>query len=246
MKRFLHDIRPAIVCYLISIPIFLSSGFAQQNINAQLTSQYTKTSEIIPFFEKEQTIGSPYLSRNWIPGVVELSNRKRIPEAEVPLLFNFDKINNVIYIINRANIITRLPIDSVLGFNLAGNDNIYEFEKVSWISDDFFLTPIIKSERGYSLYKRLFTKLIQADYTSEGYYTKGKRYDEYVDYYEYYISYPGNKLFRKIFLKEKYIRKALREDSKLLDEFFILHDNDISEPILIGIIEYLNNSKFPE
>jgi hypothetical protein len=246
MNNFRHDVRTGIACYLIGIPILLSSGFAQQNINAQLTSQYNKASEIIPFFEKEQTIGTPYLSRNWMPGVLELSNHKRIPDAEERLLFNFDKINNVVYIVNRSNIITRFPIDSVFGFNLVGNNNIYVFEKVSWISDNFFLTPIVKSEKGYSLYKRLFTKLIQADFTSEGYYTKGKRFDEYVDYYEYYISYPGNKLFRKIFLKEKYIRKALREDSKLLDEFFIIHDNDISEPILIGIIEYLNNNKFPE
>jgi hypothetical protein len=179
-------------------------------------------------------------------GRVELSNHKMLPVPGEPLLFNFDKINHVIYTINRDSKIKILPEDSVVSFNLADDNTIFSFEKVLWISDNFFLIPILKSEKGYSLYKRLFTKFIQADFTSEGYYTKGRKFDEYVDYYEYYITYPGNNLFRKLYLKEKDIRKALRDESQLLDDFFAIHEHEINEQTLIGIVQYINDKKFPD
>ena len=162
------------------------------------------------------------------------------------LLFNFDKINNVVYTINRESKIIFYPADSVLSFNLVDDNTVLSFEKVNWISDNFFLMPILKSDKGYSLYKRLFTRFLQADFSSEGYYTKGRKFDEYVDYYEYYITYPGNNLFRKLYLKEKDIRRALRDEAKLLDDFFTIHEHEINEQSLIGIVQYINDKKFPD
>jgi hypothetical protein len=202
--------------------------------------------DMTQFFSKDETVGSPYLARNWVKGVVDLSNHKRLPQPEDPLLFNFDKINNVICAVNRGNKIVYYPADSILSFNLVEDNTVYSFEKIFWISDNFFLMPVLKSEKGYSLYKRLFTRFLQADYSSEGYYTKGRKFDEYVDYYEYYITYPGNNLFRKLYLKEKDIRRALKDESKLLDDFFIQHDHEINEQSLIGIVQYIDDKKFPD
>ena len=199
-----------------------------------------------PFFERGETVGSPYLSRGWMAGVVELTNHKILPEPEQPLLFNFNKLTNVLYIVNGQDVITRYPADSIISFNLRDDNAVFSFVKISWISDNFFLIPVIKSMKGYSLYKRLFTKFIQADFRNEGYYTKGRRYDEYLDYYEYYITYPKDNLFRKLYLREKDIRKALRDEAKLLDEFFSLHENEINEQSLIGIMQYIDEKKYPE
>jgi hypothetical protein len=233
-------------CIIICLSIFVCSALAQQDINGPIPDDMRRGRNMSQFFSKDETVGSVYLTRNWIKGSVELTNHKLLPEPGNPLLFNFDKINNVVYAINRDNKLLFYPEDSVVSFNLVDDNTVFSFQKVSWIGDNFFLMPILKSDKGYSLYKRLFTKFIQADFSSEGYYTKGRKFDEYVDYYEYYITYPGNNLFRKLYLKEKDIRKALRDEIKLLDDFFAIHENEINEQSLIGIVQYINDKKFPE
>ena len=180
-------------------------------------------------------------------GVVEFADhRRRIPAPDQLFFFNFDKVNSIVYVLDRLNKISAYPIDSISSFEFVGADRDYSFEKIPWISNNFFLMPIIKSEKGYSLYKRLITNLIRADYSNEGYYIKGRKFDEFVDYYEYYLTYPGNTLFRKLFLKENIIRRVLRNESVLVNEFFSLHDNEINEQSLLGMIQYINDKKFPE
>jgi len=241
-----RKIRTWFFCITICIFIILCRASAQQNINTQLPPDLHRGMDLSQFFTKDETVGSPYLTRNWVKGVVELSNHKHLPEPDQPILFNFDKINNVVCTVNRENKIIYYPTDSILSFNLVDETTIFSFEKITWISDNFFLMPILKSEKGYSLYKRLFTKFLQADYSSEGYYTKGRKFDEYVDYYEYYITYPGNNLFRKLYLKEKDIRRALKDESKILDDFFTQHDHEINEQSLIGIVQFIDDRKFPD
>lgn len=241
-----RKIKPWFFCITICISIILFRGLAQQNANTQIQSDFHRGPSLSSFFIKDETVGSPYLSRTWVKGVVVLSDHRQLPEPGQPLLFNFDKVNNIIYALNRESKIRYYPTDSILSFNLVDDNTIFSFEKIPWISDNFFLMPILKSEKGYSLYKRLFTKFLQADFSSEGYYTKGRKFDEYADYYEYYITYPGNTLFRKLYLKEKDIRRALKDESKLLDDFFSLHDHEINEQGLIGIVQYIDDKKFPD
>jgi hypothetical protein len=233
-------------CIIICLNIVVCKAIAQQNINAQIPADIHRGQDMTQFFSKDETVGSVYLTRNWVKGRVELLNHRMLPEPDNPLLFNFDKINNVVYTVNRDSKIIFYPEDSVISFNLVDDNTVFSFEKVPWISDNFFLMPILKSDKGYSLYKRLFTKFLQADFSSEGYYTKGRKFDEYVDYYEYYITYPGNSLFRKLYLKEKDIRRALRDETKLLDDFFSKHEHEINEQSLIGIVQYIDDKKFPD
>src|SRR5882672_3877061 len=234
MKSQVRKIGSWFFCIILCLPILICPVLAQQNINAQIPADIHRGRDLTPFFSKEETVGSNYLSKNWMKGGVELSNHELLPKPGEPLLFNFDKINNVLYTVNRDSKIIFYPADSILSFNLADEKTVFSFEKINWISDNFFLMPILKSDKGYSLYKRLFTRFLQADFSSEGYYTKGRKFDEYVDYYEYYITYPGNNLFRKLYLKEKDIRRALRDESKLLDDFFSIHEHEINEQSLIG------------
>jgi hypothetical protein len=233
-------------CIFLCLCSFICPASAQQNITTQIPPDIHRGPNLTQFFSKDETVGSVYLTRYWVKGRVELSNHRLLPEPGAPLLFNFDKVNNVVYTINQDNKIIFYPADSVLSFNLVDDNTVFSFEKINWISDNFFLMPILKSEKGYSLYKRLFTRFLQADFSSEGYYTKGRKFDEYVDYYEYYITYPGNNLFRKLYLKEKDIRRSLRDETRLLDDFFTIHEHEIDEQSLIGIVQYINDKKFPE
>jgi hypothetical protein len=249
ISNFVRKKKVQLVCYTAGILFnFLSAASAQQNISQQnqVTPDFQRGSLLTAFIEKEETIGIPFLSRYWMTGVVELSNHQRLPAQGDLLLFNYDKMKNTVYMMNRDKKITYLPANAVLSFDLLNRSDIFSFEKVKIISAKFFLTAVIKSDNGYSLYKRLFTRLIRANFSNEGYYTEGKKYDEYVDYYEYYITYPGNRSFRKIYLREKYIWKVLKDESKLLEAFFNLHDNEINEESLIGIIQYINDKKFPD
>ncbi|HEY4937029.1 MAG TPA: hypothetical protein VII44_10635, partial [Puia sp.] len=125
-------------------------------------------------------------------------------------------------------------------------NTIYSFEKIPWISKNFYLIPIIKSAKGYSLYKRLITNFYWADYSTDGYSTKGKKFDEFIDTYEYYLTYPGNHSYRKLLLKENSVRRALKEESSLLGEFFSLRDIEINEQSLLAIIQYIDDKKYPE
>jgi hypothetical protein len=240
------NIRYWIVCIGICGLINFDRVTAQKNTDLETLIDFHRGANLNPFFEKDEVVGSTYLSRKWLSGVAEMSNHKKLPEAGQPLLFNFDKMHNVLYTVNGDSKIKFYPSDSILSFHLADDNTIYSFEKVAWISDNYFLMPVIKSDKGYSLYKRLFTKFFQADFSSEGYYTKGRKYDEYVDYYEYYIAYPGNTQFRKLYLKEKDIRRALKDESKLLEDFFSIHDNEISEQSLIGLVQFIDDKKFPD
>jgi hypothetical protein len=212
-----------------------------------LPSEFSNSSTTTPFyFEKEDPVGSSYLSKNWMRGNVEFSNHTRIPTQEQNLYFNFDKLHNVLFVLYDLKKLKAYPIDSISNFTLMGNEKDYSFEKVSWISNNFYLMPVIKSEKGYSLYKRLITKIMVADYQNQGYYSTGKKFDEYTDTYEYYIVYPGNKTFRKSYLKENNIRRLLKDESGLIDEFFSLHDNEITEQSLLGIIQFIDDKKYPE
>jgi len=232
-------------CILICSVIIVYSAYAQ-NISTQVPPDIHRGQDMTQFFSKDETVGSVYLTQNWVKGRIELLSHRILPEPGNPLLFNFDKISNVVYAINQESKIIYYPEDSVISFHLEDDNTVFTFEKVPWISDNFFLMPILKSDKGYSLYKRLLTRFLRADFSNEGYYSKGRKFDEYVDYYEYYITYPGNSLFRKLYLKEKDIRRALRDETKLLDDFFNIHEHEINEQSLIGIVQYIDDRKFPD
>jgi len=226
--------------------ILVSRVQAQMNGVADLPNDGKKNIILPVFTEREQDVGSTYFAKKWCRGSIELTNHRRIPELNQPLLFNFDKVNNIIFVINQYGKQWSYPIDSISSFEFMENEETYSFEKIPWISTNYFLMPMYQSEKGYSLYRRLFTKCVRAEYVNAGYYSEGKKYDEYVDYYEYYLTYPGNTSYRKLTLKENAIRRALREEAGLLQEFFNLHENEINEQNLLGIVQYIDDKKFPD
>jgi hypothetical protein len=235
------------LCIIFCISFCFGKVEAQDPVGPKLPSFLDRNPNLLPhFFEKEKVVGSPYLAKSWVQGYIELINHHRIPEPDQEMLFNYDKMQNLIYVIDNNYKLRTYPIDSVLSFELQENNMLYTFQKISWISNKFYLTPVIESTKGYSLYKRLLTNYFWADYTSDGYSSKGRKFDEFIDTYEYFLTYPGNKSFRKLLLKENSVRRAFKDDSNLLEGFFSLHDNEINEQSLLGIVQYINDKKYPD
>ena len=216
-------------CISLCLLLVFNNVMAQKNPLNELPSDLQSRNTLTPaFYEKENMVGSVYLSNRWMRGTVEFVNHKRLPAPGQFMVFNFDKIKNILYMLTDTSKVLAFPIDSVSSIEMEGNSKTYSFQKISWISNSYYLMPVFTSNQGYSLYKRLFTKAQPADFFNGGYYTTGKKYDEYVDYYEYYLTYPGNNQYQKLTLKESVIRKALKDESKLVNEFFSLHENDIN------------------
>jgi hypothetical protein len=235
------------LCIIFCISFCFGKVVAQEPAEPKLPSFLDRNPELLPhFFEKEKVVGSPYLAKSWAQGYIELINNHRIPEPDQEMLFNYDKMQNLIYVIDNNYKLRTYPIDSVRSFELQENNMLYTFQKISWISNKFYLTPVIESTKGYSLYKRLLTNYFWADYSSDGYSSKGRKFDEFIDTYEYFLIYPGNKSFRKLLLKENAVRRAFKDDSNLLDGFFSLHDTEINEQSLLGIVQYINDKKYPD
>ena len=217
------------------------------NNKAQEVTNWGSQPKIIPgllpsYFEKEKTNGSPYLSPNWMRGVVELSDHRKVPKMNEYMYFNYDKVNNRLILINKENKISWYPIDSILGFALSDSEKIYSFEKISIIGDKLFLEPLIKSENGYSLYKRLITKLVKARYENLGYTSEGVKYDEYVDDYEYYLIYPNKVTYKKFYLKEKPIKKVINDISSQNADYSNHNKKPIVEQDLVSLIVAINLS----
>ena len=197
------------------------------------------------FFAKDSTQGSPYLVPGWLRGIVELSSRRRLPETGKSLFFNYDKMNERLFVTDGLKKPWFYPRDSLNGFWLMDSAAEYDFERVPLISSSHLLRVLVKSDSGYSLYKRMITKLVSADFKNYVYWTDGRRADFFVDRGEYYLVYPGNKRYRKVELTVKDIKKALPNELARLGKFFGGDNGTVDEQTVVILVKYLNEQAHP-
>jgi hypothetical protein len=252
-------IAPAIQkLFVITASLFITTiGYSQQQQQLQQQDQHARDllqvydptnfkqaslqyTGIPSWFEKAGTHGSRYLSRYWLSGVIESTGNRTTPRQN-PCWYTFDKLNNKLLCTKDGINITTLSNDTIRSFALADSNKLYIFEKIPFISSDLFFQPLVKSDKKYSLYKRLITRFQPADFSPVGYYTTGKRYDEYVDYYEYYIVFPGQKKFGKFYLHQQSIRKAFGISDTQMNTFFSRNDGPITEETIISLVNFLND-----
>jgi hypothetical protein len=235
------------LCIAICMSVLFCQAQAQKASGVQLPTFMDTDPNLLPHhINKDKAVGSPYLTKTWVTGYIELESNHHIPDSNNYVLLNYDKIQSVIYLTNGVDKIWFYPIDSIKSFELFDINKAYDFEKIPWISSKFFLIPIIKSAKGYSLYKRLITNFYWADYSTDGYSSKGRNFDEFDDTYIYYMTYPGNTRYRKLTLKENSIRRDLKEESTLVKEFFGQHGDDMNEQSLLALVQYIDDKKYPE
>jgi hypothetical protein len=235
--------------YILTVALFFQIEIVEaQKISPEqfVLDAYQSSRLLSLLYNRDKIHGSPYLVNGWLNGVAVLTNHQIISGKDQKYLFNYDKLNVRIYILSEDKKIWFYPVDSVSSFDFHDSATHYAFEKIHAISDRFFLTPVILSDRGYSLYKRLITHYKPSDYVNAGYYKEGNNYDEYVDFYEYYMVFPEAKKVKKLYLKEKSVIRALKNEAELVNAYFEINSKEFNEQSLLGLLQYINDKKYPE
>jgi hypothetical protein len=196
------------------------------------------------FFERERPVGTVYFTEYWMKGAAEFINHKTIPTRDTPYYFNFDKMKNVLIVASNTGEISYYKGDSVIQFILLDSLNkTFKFEIIPGISRAFYLQPVLTQDSGYSLYKRLITKLAGADYQSYGYGSSGVRHDTYNDSYEYYFLLPDKKTYRKFYLELSAARKVFKPWSAQLESILNKYNGKLNEEGLVDMVEFINKTR---
>jgi hypothetical protein len=182
--------------------------------------------------------GTRFLFEEWVRGTVVKNSGEEISGSRY--FFNFDKItNNLLVTIDKNNIIEVFK-DSIQSFMFKEHGELFAFEKFPSIERYRFVRILIKDTDKFSLYKSIHTRLVPADFETNGLTETGNPYDEYVDSHKYYIVYKGE--VRPVELKFSSIKRALKENSSLAKDYYANHIFDeIDEAYLSGIVEYVNH-----
>jgi hypothetical protein len=134
-----------------------------------------------------------------------------------------------------------LSSKEIAGFSLKDDTTEYHFERLKNSTDLNFYQPVYKDEKGYSLYKLLSTKLVQADYQTNGITETGNKYDEFVDEQQYFILSSKGELM-KIEFKKKSIEKILENEAAKVEAFFNDHKRDkIDETLVTALLKSINS-----
>jgi hypothetical protein len=230
-----------IIAFPLSFFINITCAQKEQDINKY---EDEHDNQLLPFFfEREPPVGTVYFTEYWMKGAAEFTNHQTIPTREKPYYFNFDKMKNVLIVADNSAKISYYHGDEVVQFILLDSLNkTYKFEIVPAISRSFYLQPVLISDTGYSLYKRLITKLAAADFQSYGYGSTGVKHDTYDDSYEYYFLYPDKKTYKKFYPDGAALRKVFKPWSDQLELLLNKNNSRMNEDGLLELIEYINKA----
>ena len=213
--------------------VSLQSDFQQftQSSSGNLNS----TSSLPVFNRKEATVGSQFLYNYWAKGMV--TNKQGVSFTEG--LFNYDKINKNLYILkgDTTFLIAKYQIQTI---RLYGNgDTNYVLEKIpSLKTDDLYI--VVSPGTKYSLLKSVETKLVLADFHTNGIYTSGKMYDEFRDDFKYTIVFADGSA-HPVALKKKALKTLLDTETARIDQFYKEHAADeLDEAFYSKLMTFLN------
>ena len=210
-----------------------------QDFGKAEASRFYQGSALTVFHQKEETQGSRYLFNWWVNGTMLDTNLVVINTADFG--FNYDKIEKKLLATRDKNTIIEINDAAINSFILKTDTSITKFEKIPGIGKKEFLIEVVKNEVKYSLYKSMKTTFQKADYTNNGVIASGKKYDEFVDEFEYYVIFPGGNQFKKVELKKKSIREALSNEEVKVKQYFSKSESGvINESFLKELILFLN------
>jgi len=187
----------------------------------------------------ENTKGRRYLFDSWVKGSILTSDGKTIDNPG--FLFNLDKVTNRLLVTQDKTNIVEVDKAAIRSLNLNNGAEAVILERLDLINPQVFLRLLTKKDNGYSLYKSTKTKLVKANYTTNGIVESGNTYDEYVDEDQYYIVSAAEKGFKTFTLWPKSIKTALKGNEKKLNGYFYNHAGEnIDELFVKGLIEEIN------
>jgi len=196
----------------------------RQNLSAQVgNSQIAKAG-----FNQEPTKGSPYLFANWVHGFAIGIGDSLL--FDVNSLYNYDKMSGDLLFTKDRNVIMQVNKQQVKYFSLSdGKLYPHVFESAPVINNKPFIEVVLNTTK-YKIYKQTDTKLVRADFHTDGVIESGHKYDEYVDAVHYYFVKAGDAKPKQISLKKKTIKELLAGDA---DKFISEQGNrDIDDDYL--------------
>lgn len=152
---------------------------------------------------KEGTVGFPYFLKDWAQGTVKF-NGEEIKEPDFAL--NYDKINGKLLFKRSDNSILEVDMSKVEQFSLkdpATGDQI--FIKGNNYGETGFLNEVYTSN-DYHLFKTISCRFKAADFKSNGMFTTGNDYDEYIDENHFIIVTPKGAIVKVDRLNGKEIK----------------------------------------
>jgi hypothetical protein len=204
-----------------------------------LANYYTGMSDIGP--NSDSVAGSPYLSRGWMTGQAQLTPNQTIPKPGETLYFNYDKTKNTLISTDPSGQLTYYTVNLVNSFILTDSTGkTYKFELFPAVSNSFFLVDVLKSDKGYSLYKRFITKVSISNNQGQGTFEVGQKHDVYSDVVMYYLIYPGNNEYKNFQLSEKAVKKAFKDEPFQIDPLLDKYKSKFNEASLIEIVDSVN------
>ncbi|MDP4264339.1 MAG: hypothetical protein Q8941_17545 [Bacteroidota bacterium] len=235
MRKYLLTIASIglLYCSAQNQTISMQSDF---QLFAQGASTGLNSSSLVSFTRKEETVGCQFLFKNWAKGMV--TNKQGVSFSNG--LFNYDKINKNLYILkgDTTFLVDKYQIQSVMLHDDANTDN-YVLEKIpSLKTDDLYI--VISKGAKYSLMKSVETKLVLADFHTNGLISSGNKYDEFKDEYKYFVVFPDS-ASHDVSLKKKSIKSIFDTEKEKVDSFFKEHSGDeLNENFLSRLITSLN------
>jgi hypothetical protein len=184
----------------------------------------------------QTTKGKRFFFDEWVRGSVTAISGEKINTED--FYFNFDKVNNRLIVSKDKKEVIEVNSEYIREIHFINKEMTYDFVKEEKIDSLRFLERLQKNDR-LSLYKTINTKFVKANFATDGLSVTGNPYDEFVDAPTYFICYKGE--FRPVSLKFSSIKKALKEESKKVIDFYVDHLNDeVDENYLVNLVIYLN------
>lgn len=188
-------------------------------------------------YNKEATVGSPFLLPAYTTGLVIVRSYKAIYIQDY--FYNYDKMSGNLLLKRDKDNPIAVDKDRVNSFCLKDGKEGYIFMRVPLINSSEFLQVIHKGSK-YSAYALYKVNFIESNQATNGYMTAGKEYDEYKDVKTYYLIDEIKQEWSVFELTKKSIKKALGE-SERVNQFFKYHKyDDITESLVAGLLETVN------
>lgn len=218
-------------------PIVLQNAI--QDFTEASGSKINSGSFLPVFSHKEETRGTRYLFDNWVHGSVLSANNFMLDSNNY--LYNYDKISHHLFLTKDKKHVIEVNNVEFKSFTLKRDDQEYAFKHVELISRTEFFQELVNRPGKYSLYKLLHTRIKRANYYTNGLFENGNDYDEYVDNIDYYIIFPGERIYKPIKLRIKSMKEVLSMERAKVKAYFSIHwDSPIDEEFLKGLIANLD------
>jgi hypothetical protein len=166
----------------------------------------TSSTAVKEGFNQEPTRGSVYLYDNWVAGYGINKNDSMV--VELSYAYNYNKQTGSIVYTNDGTSLSMVSFQKIKSFSLFDHEgHVSTYENAPAFNNKQFVEVLFTAPAG-KIYKKIDTKIVRADFHTDGVVESGHKYDEYVDVARYYFVGADGKP-QSISLKKSALKKYL-------------------------------------